>query len=209
MNPKTVLVETNWVVDIIAPAHLQDPQALKLLNRASAGEIKLYVPAICFAEARETVPRRFAPRSRSEDLRKFVRWAKTNGKVLPQDAEIALKVFDQFDGLVASELTKVSERLGELADLPYLHLFSLSEQMLERQVAIGALNFALKPFDLAILAAVLVKAEELFVANNEEVYFCELDSDLHPWDKSGSPKAIIKKLYDDSHIRVYENFDLP
>jgi hypothetical protein len=93
--------------------------------------------------------------------------------------------------------------------LPYLHLFSLSEQMLERQVAIGALNLALKPFDLAILAAVLVKAEELFVANNEEVYFCELDSDLHPWDKSGSPKAIIKKLYDDSHIRVYENFDLP
>ncbi|MFN9869117.1 MAG: hypothetical protein ACK568_19105 [Pseudanabaena sp.] len=209
MNPKTVLVETNWVVDIIAPAHLQDPQALKLLNRASAGEIKLYVTEIFFAEARETVPRRFAPRSRSEDLRKFVRWAKTNGKVLPQDAEIALKVFDQFDGLVASELTKVSERLGELADLPYLHLFSLSEQMLERQVAIGALNLALKPFDLAILAAVLVKAEELFVANNEEVYFCELDSDLHPWDKSGSPKAIIKKLYDDSHIRVYENFDLP
>ena len=169
----------------------------------------MFVPAICFAEARETVPRRFAPRSRSEDLRKFVRWAKVNGKVLHQDAEIALKVFDQFDGLVASELTKVSERLSELAYLPYLNLFSLSEKMLERQVTIGALNISLKPFDLAILAAVLVKAEELFAVNNNEVYFCELDSDLHPWDKSGSPKPIIKKLYDDSHIRVYENFDLP
>ena len=210
MNPKTVvIVETNWVVDIIAPAHLQDLQALKLLTRAHNDEITLFVPAICFAEARETVPRRFAPRSRSEDLRKFVRWAKVNGKVLHQDAEIALKVFDQFDGLVASELTKVSERLSELADLPYLNLFSLSEKMLERQVTIGALNISLKPFDLAILAAVLVKAEELFAVNNNEVYFCELDSDLHPWDKSGSPKPIIKKLYDDSHIRVYENFDLP
>lgn len=210
MNPKTlVIVETNWVVDIIAPAHLQDLQALKLLTRAHDHEITLFVPAICFAEARETVPRRFAPRSRSEDLRKFVRWAKVNGKVLHQDAEIALKVFDQFDGLVASELTKVSERLSELANLPYLNLFSLSEKMLERQVTIGALNISLKPFDLAILAAVLVKAEELFAVNNNEVYFCELDSDLHPWDKSGSPKPIIKKLYDDSHIRVYENFDLP
>ena len=210
MNPKTlVIVETNWVVDIIAPAHLQDLQALKLLTRAHDHEITLFVPAICFAEARETVPRRFAPRSRSEDLRKFVRWAKVNGKVLHQDAEIALKVFDQFDGLVASELTKVSERLSELANLPYLNLFSLSEKMLERQVTIGALNISLKPFDLAILAAVLVKAEELFAVNNNEVYFCELDSDLHPWDKSGSPKPIIKKLYDDSHIRVYENFHLP
>lgn len=209
MNPKTVIVETNWVVDIIAPAHLQDLQALKLLTRARDGEINLFVPAICFAEARETVPRRFAPRSRSEDLRKFVRWAKSNGKVLSQDAEIALKVFDQFDGLVATELTKVSERLRELSELPYLNLFSLSETMLERQVAVGALNLSLKPFDLAIFAAVLVKAEELFAKNNEVVYFCELDSDLHPWDKSGSPKPIIKQLYDDSHIRVYENFDLP
>jgi hypothetical protein len=93
VNPKTVIVETNWVVDIIAPAHLQDLQAIKLLTRARDGEINLFVPAICFAEARETVPRRFAPRSRSEDLRKFVRWAKSNGKVLPQDAEIALKVW--------------------------------------------------------------------------------------------------------------------
>jgi predicted nucleic acid-binding protein len=209
VNPKTVIVETNWVVDIIAPAHLQDLQAIKLLTRARDGEINLFVPAICFAEARETVPRRFAPRSRSEDLRKFVRWAKSNGKVLPQDAEIALKVFDQFDGLVATELTKVSERLRELSELPYLNLFPLSETMLERQVAVGALNLSLKPFDLAIFAAVLVKAEELFAKNNEVVYFCELDSDLHPWDKSGSPKPSIKKLYDDSHIRVYENFDLP
>lgn len=209
MNRKTVLVETNWVVDIIAPAHLQDLQALKLLTRARDGEINLFVPAICFAEARETVPRRFAPRSRSEDLRKFVRWAKDKGRVLPQDAEIALKVFDQFDGLVATELTKVSERLKELSELPYLNLFSLSETMLERQVTVGALNLSLKPFDLAIFAAVLVKAEELFAANQEEVCFCELDSDLHPWDKSGSPKPIIKQLYDDSHIRVYENFDLP
>lgn len=59
MRPKAVLVETNWVMDVIAPAHLQNPQAIQLLTRAQAGEFDLYVPAICLTEARETVPRRF------------------------------------------------------------------------------------------------------------------------------------------------------
>ena len=53
MKPKAVLVETNWVVDVMAPAHLQSPQAIQLLQRAQAGEFKLYFPAICLAEARE------------------------------------------------------------------------------------------------------------------------------------------------------------
>lgn len=53
MKPQAVLVETNWVVDVIAPAHLQSPQAIQLFQRAQAGEFKLYVPAICLTEARE------------------------------------------------------------------------------------------------------------------------------------------------------------
>jgi predicted nucleic acid-binding protein len=81
VKPSVVLVETNWVVDIIAPAHLQSPQATQLLQRAESGEFQLCVPAICLAEARETVPRRFTPRSRSEDLRAFVRWARAEARV--------------------------------------------------------------------------------------------------------------------------------
>ncbi len=209
MNRKTIIVETNWVVDVVAPAHLQNPQALKLLTQARDGEIDLYVPAICLVEARKTIPRRFSPRALSGDIRKFIRWAKANSKVMFGDADSALKVLDQFDGLVAHELTKVAERLSALADLPYLKVFPLSDQMLVRQVTIGSLDLYLEPFDLAILAAVLVKAEELFAVSNQEIHFCELDSDLHPWYKSGSPKPIIYDLYNYSHIRVNENFDLP
>lgn len=94
MKPKAVLVETNWVVDVIAPAHFQNPQALQLLQRAQAGEFKLYVPAICLAEARETIPRRFIPRSGSNDLRKFIKWAKAQGRVTSGDADAAYRVFD-------------------------------------------------------------------------------------------------------------------
>jgi predicted nucleic acid-binding protein len=208
VKPEVVLVETNWVVDVTAPAHLQNPQAIELLQQANAGELKLYVPAICLAEARETVPRRFTPRSRSEDLRKFVRWARSNGHVSNDDTEAAYRIFDQFDRLVAHELTKVSERLDALAENPGLCIFPLSEPMLERQVSIGAMDLHLKPYDLAVLAAVIVKSEELQQEGHRLVGFCELDSDLQPWDKDGAPKRILRYLYDNARIWVYSDFSL-
>lgn len=206
MKPTAVLVETNWVVDVVAPAHLQNPQAIQLLSRTQAGEFELYVPAICFTEARETVPRRFAPRSRSEDLRKFLKWARDEGRVTVEDAGAAFRVFDQFDGLVANELAKVSERLDDLARLPYLNVFPLSESMLERQVYIGTLDLALKPYDLAVLAAVIVKSEQLRQHDHPWAGFCELDSDLQPWDKSGARKSTLSNLYDQAQILVYGDF---
>ena len=195
LKPGIVLVETNWVVDVTAPAHLQSPQAIQLLQRAAAGEFQLFVPAVCLAEARETVPRKFAPRSRSEDLRKFVRWARDEGRINLEDAASAFRVFNQFDGLVANELTKVPERLEILAARPGLNVFPLSEPMLERQVAIGAMGLSLKPYDLAVLAAVLVKSEELQQDGYPWAGFCELDSDLQPWDRLGARKPILSNLY--------------
>ena len=206
MKPKVVLVETNWVVDVAAPAHLQSPQAIQLLRQADAGEFKLHVPAICLAEARETIPRRFTPRSRSEDLRKFVRWARDEGRVSAEDAKAAFRIFDQFDGLVANELTKVSERLDALAKHPGLSTFPLSEPMLEQQMSIGAMDLSLKPYDLAVLAAVIVKSEELQQEGHPWVGFCELDSDLQPWDKFGARKPILSDLYDNARIWVYGDF---
>jgi hypothetical protein len=206
VKPKVVLVETNWVVDVAAPAHLQSPQAIQLLRQADAGEFKLYVPAICLVEARETIPRRFTPRSRSEDFRKFVRWARDEGRVSVEDAKAAFRIFDRFDGLVANELTKVSERLDALAKHPGLSVFPLSEPMLERQVSIGAMDLSLKPYDLAILAALIVRSEALQQEGHPWVGFCELDSDLQPWDKSGARKPILGDLYDTARIWVYGDF---
>jgi predicted nucleic acid-binding protein len=206
MKPQAVFVETNWVVDIVAPAHLQSQQASQLLSLAEAGEFELYLPAICLTEARETIPRRFTPRSRSEDLRKFVQWAKRQGKMTTEDANAAFRVFDKFDGLVTNELTKVPERLIELAEHPNLNVFPLSESMLERQVYIGAMDTSLKPYDLAVLAAILVRAEDLQQQEHSWVGFCELDSDLQPWDKNGALKPILSDLYNASRVWVYQDF---
>ncbi|MGD1930571.1 MAG: hypothetical protein ACFB12_16835 [Leptolyngbyaceae cyanobacterium] len=206
MKPPVVLVETNWVVDIIAPAHLQNPQAKQLMQRAQTGEFQLCVPAICLAEARETVPRRFTPRSRSEDFRKFVRWARDERRVSDTDTQVAFRIFDQFDGLVAHELTKVPARLETLVQNPHLDVFPLSQSMLERQVLIGAMELSLKPYDLAILAAILVKAEVCQQDGYSWVGFCELDTDLQPWDKSGNRKPILSELYDNARVWVYQDF---
>lgn len=123
MKPQAVFVETNWVVDIVAPAHLQSPQAAQLLSLAETGEFELHLPAICLTEARETIPRRFTPRTDSEDLRKFVKWAKKERKLTTEDANASFRVFDKFDGLVTNELRKVPERLRELAQHPHLNVF--------------------------------------------------------------------------------------
>ena len=194
MKPQAVFVETNWVVDIVAPAHLQSPQAAQLLSLAETGEFELHLPAICLTEARETIPRRFTPRTDSEDLRKFVKWAKKEGKLTIEDANAAFRVFDKFDGLVTNELRKVPERLRELAQHPHLNVFPLSESMLERQVSIGAMDTSLKPYDMAVLAAILVRAEDLQQQEHSWVGFCELDSDLQPWDKNGALKPILSDL---------------
>lgn len=208
MKPKVVLVETNWVVDVAAPAHLQRPQAIQLLQRADAGEFQLLVPSICLTAARETISRRFTPRSRSEDFRKFVRWARDEGRIRSEDAEAAFRVSNKFDGLVANELTKVPAKLDMLASYPGLSVFPLAESMLDRSITIRAMELALKPYDLAVLAAVLVKPEELLQEGHSWVGFCELDSDLQPWDKSGARKPILSTLYDNSRVWVYGDFSL-
>ena len=206
MNPGAVLVETNWVVDMVAPAHLKNPQAVQLLSRADAGEFEIHVPAICFTEARETIPRRFAPRSRSEDFRKFVRWARGEGRVSLDDAQAAFRLFDQFDSLVGQELAQSSANLEKLSEHPRLKVFPLSEQMLQYQIEIGSLGLSIKPYDLAILAAVLTKALELREQGAGWIVFCELDSDLQPWDKTGARKPTLSGLYEKASLPVYGDF---
>lgn len=67
-------------------------------------------------------------------------------------------------------------------------------------------DISLKPFDLAVLAAAIVKSEDLQQEGYPWIGFCELDSDLQPWDKSGARKPILCDLYDDARILVYGDF---
>jgi hypothetical protein len=78
--------------------------------------------------------------------------------------------------------------------------------MLVRAIELSTENLDLKPFDQAILAAVLVHAEALRDSGADEVSFCELDGDLQPWDKSARVKQPLAALYDSAGVWVYGDF---
>jgi hypothetical protein len=70
----------------------------------------------------------------------------------------------------------------------------------------------LSEFDRAVLATVLTKGRSLRDSGETDVSFCELDSDLWPWEKGGKeirrPRPELKKLYDDAGVRVNPDFTL-
>jgi predicted nucleic acid-binding protein len=205
---KHVFVETNWVVDCAAPEHHRAPAALALLERAADAEILLHLPAICLTEARSTILRRFQPRSEADAIRKFLSWVKPSSKVTPAEDTAARRVVDMFEAKVKADLRELGTALDALARRPGVETFPLSERMLERAVALATSELAMEPFDQAILAGVLVRAQELREAGATDLVFCERDSDLQPWDRSGNAKQPLTDLYDQARLWVYRDFEL-
>lgn len=72
-----VFVETNWVVDCCAPAHRRARAAVKLLEEANSGAIKLHLPSPCLTEARSVIRRKFQPKE-ADTLREYLKWARAN-----------------------------------------------------------------------------------------------------------------------------------
>ncbi len=93
------------------------------------------------------------------------------------------KVLDRFEQQVHAELRELDGTLNSLRGEQGLEIFALNENMLERVISLSTLSLSLGPFDQAILAAILVRAEELQDAGETDVCFCEIGADLQPWNK--------------------------
>jgi hypothetical protein len=102
----------------------------------------------------------------------------------------------------------VNTALQDLRARDGVAVFALSQEALLRSLELATLLPELKPFDQAILAAVLVRADELRLGGDAELAFCELDSDLKPWDKDGNRRVQLADLYDTAGIWVYGDFRL-
>ena len=201
-----VFVETNWVVACAAPAHHKTPAALELLNRAASGELRLYLPVICISEARRPILKRYQSRNEADRVRQFLLWARDNKFVDAGDEEAARRALDQMETRVKADLEKLDESLESLKTANGVETFNLSQPMLERCAGLSQAKLDLEPFDQAILAAILVRAEELHVQGIDQMDFCELDSDLQPWDKDSRPKQPLAELYDVARVWVYGDF---
>ena len=203
---RRVFVETNWVVAYAAPAHHRSPAALKLLDRAANGEIKLYLPVICIAEARRPIFERFQSRNEADRVRQFLLWARDTRDVNAAEDEATRRVLDRMEGREKADLERLDETFDNLKAADGIEIFNLSQEMLERCADLSYLNLDLKPFDQAILAAILVRGERLLADGVDETAFCELDSDLQPWDKGRNRKEGLAGLYDKARIWVYGDF---
>jgi hypothetical protein len=209
MAASHVFVETTWVVDSCAPVHRKVPAALELLNKAADGTITLHIPGVCLTEARSVIRRKFHPRSHLEIVRTYLPWARDRGSVTAEARDTVRAVLDAYENEVVHELESLEETLANLRQHANVKVFPLTEKMLERALTLGTEGLELQPFDQSILAAILIRATELKENDQEaELFFCEYDRDLLPWDREGNRKPAIAQLYDDAHIWVYGDFTM-
>lgn len=205
MSVKHVFVETNWVVDFVAPAISRNPGASELLERSRGGELVLHVPAIALSEARKVVRER-SVRADLGNIRAFVRETRERGGVDEMAANAIFLILSQFEQHVANERVAAPQRIAALLQEPALDVFDLDQEMLDRSTHLAAgTGLQLESFDNAILAAVLVRGAALHGAGNE-VFFCTHDSHLQPWDRNGRPKAELGELLDAAGVWVYGDF---
>lgn len=196
-----VFVETNWLVSYAAPAHQKVYAATDLLKKANEGEVQLYLPSVCIAECRRPIREKFQVRQEADRVRRFLLWARQSNIIDAAIDDVVRRTLDQMEGLVKRDLEQLNQLLKSLHDKRGLEIFNMSEEMLERSADLTHLG--LQPFDQAILASILVKAEALKKNGLERFAFCEADSDLQPWDKVGDPKEPLVSLYDKASIWVY------
>ena len=204
-----VLLETNWVVDLLAPAHHQVQAAADLLNDATNGKLALHLPALCIQEARRVLERpRFKPQAEANAMRQYLRWALQEGALQADDVAIARTVVDGMERRLRAEHDALPRRLASLRSATGVEVFGLTEAMLERSIDIASEDIYLKPMDQSILSAVLVKGTELAAQHRGSVCFATLDKNLRPWDKHGNSRHPLVDWYDDAEIWVFSDFTL-
>jgi hypothetical protein len=172
---KHVFAETNWVVDCAKPTHLREPAALALAERARTGEVLLHIPSVCFIEARNPIRTKYQPRTTAKVLRDYLQWAAKTGIASAERIQVVWEVLGQYEAKVGKELDDLDATLEALRQQPGLDVFALNDRMLERAVSLSAKNLNWRPFDQAIVAGILVRAEELRAAGADDLCFCELD----------------------------------
>jgi hypothetical protein len=130
------------------------------------------------------------------------------GAITKADGAATRAVLDRYETSVKRDLNRLDDTFRGLAELPYLKVFGLDDEMLDVATSLALAGVVAKPFDHAILAAVLVRASRLWDAGERGIAFCEADADLQPWDRYGNAKQPLLAAYDTAHVWVYEDFML-
>jgi rRNA-processing protein FCF1 len=203
-----VFLETNWLIAIAAPAHNPPPAAAELLQQAQDGRIRIYIPACCIGEAKKTIRLKYQPKE-ADRLRRFVLQAVEQNMLDQNTAESARTMLTTFERHVTSELAGLTEKLRDIANSTGIEILPLDIAVLDMSLELYFKEIDLSEFDRAVLAAVLIKGRNLRDGGEADVNFCDLDSNLWPWEKrTRHVRPELKKLYDDAGVWVYSDFTL-
>ncbi len=201
-----VIVETNWVVDFVAPLLAQNTTARDLYERAQRGELSLHVPAIALVEARKVIAEKLRQFREGEAVRRHVARLRDDGILTVTDASLTFAALQRYEQYRAQERQQSPQRIEALRSDSSVGIFPLDDTILARSVDLAARpDVGLESFDLSILAAVLVHAERLH-SQGDDVRFCTLDTDLQPWYKNDKRRDVLADTYDAAGVWVHGDF---
>jgi hypothetical protein len=133
-------------------------------------------------------------RNEAKAIRAFMDRARWERAVTPDQDRVTREALSLFERQIQAEIEQLDDVLASLRTTHGLELFPLNQRMLDKAIDLSQSELWLQPFDQAILAAVLVRAEELLAVGEIDLFFCEKDRDLQPWDRLGGAQAAVNKL---------------
>jgi hypothetical protein len=204
MTPAHVFVETKFLFGVFRMPSKRHRDALALKAQFSSGEVKLYVPYLCFQEARNLIAKSLTS-SRCSDLLDFHRFAAASGTA-SWDFDEVRKLLDAAMGEVSRTKAVYQRELADFAAAVGDGILQGSDQVFDFLEALELDDDSLKYNDRLILSSVLVRARDLKAAGADRVFFASVDkSDLQP--TSHRPK--MTRHYDEAGLTFVPNFVLP
>jgi len=204
MSLENVIVGTNFLFGVFRMPSKRHRDALALKARFDAREIKLYVPYVCFQEARNLIAKSL-PSNRCSDLREFHRFAVTTGTVTWEFAEVK-KLLDAATGEVSRTKAVYQHELADFQASLGDGILHGTNEVFHSLESLDLDDDNLKYNDKLILSSTLTKAKELRAAGTDRLFIASVDkSDLQP--TSFRPK--MAWYYAEAGLVFVPNFVLP
>ncbi len=209
MTVPHVFLETNFLSSTFRMPSEQRPDALAMWEQFLAGKIKLYVPYLCFQEARNWISQNL-PNRRCDDLQAFHRFSVAQGTAHWQIEEVK-KLFDAALGEVSRTKAVYKREIAAFATALRDGVLHATDEVFDRLEALDLDDDNLKTdrkwiIDALILCSILVKSVQLRVAGVSELYFACLDL------KAFEPRPTRPKLgryYAEAGLTFVNGFILP
>jgi predicted nucleic acid-binding protein len=204
MTLSHVFAETSFLFNVFRMPSKRRGDALALQGRFEAKELKLYVPYLCFQEARHLIAKTL-PSHRCSDLSEFHRFADLAGTANWRFEEVQ-KLFDAATGEVNRTKAVYQRELADFAVALGDGILHATREVFDFLEAMDLDDDTLRYNDKLILSTVLMKAKELHNAGEQRLSFVSLDkSDLEP--TVYRPK--LTRYYTETGLTFVPKFVLP